>query len=945
MPDTDTLKCKICEKDIQNNKLAQHSPKCTEVTKLEQTITELIDKMQNYNDKAATFKRSLITETTLQQNLYEKNQSKNGNSASNSPQNPLKESLETQASLGAKFLWSESTQEELPSEGVEPIKTQILAKDDYIKFLTEARRSLGVLTEIINVTKRICDWAYDVHSSGEVDFHTISFLKEACEQVADVKMLEFLQSFIEDIEGYIPLKLEYSRKKQELLSLDANNINYEDWKLKRVSTSFKKRPDSAFGTSPTAKPSILKKPTHNFSNFFPPIPSSNNSSSPDSSTSPSLLSPKKSLKIIDFRTSLINEAPGNDNSEIIQAIQTGKAKTMHTRMPSREFANPFISNLKAQAHNETHETPRSKSPKSPASSFLDLLATKKKSRPAFNDFFPELKKTENESLKSTINLMKCAGELGGLKKDSYPASPLLIMDTSKNSGEGSPVELHEAVWEAASTRGCFSANEIPTTCTSNIASPSLRELTMNDFEFLELLGKGAYGKVWLVKKKSTGDLYAMKIVDWSDRFTTNGLLQLKVEKDIYEVLQGDYVANAVWTFHDMNSICFVTHYMPGGDFNNVINVIGRLEEDQAKFYLAELVLAIESLHELGIIHRDLKPNNILLDERGHLKLTDFGLSKQGFNQLRTTPVKKRVTLPPIPSRQETVRSQESSEDDDEDAPPMITRSQTENIARIQTKPSAPKKVEKIFNLLHDIDDLRLFKKREKKVSIIDLEATRKTSGGLLEAKKHSAKGSPHYMAPEVIDSEKRRPANYNEKCMDWWSVGIMLYEFLVGVPPFDGNCVREVFKNVLKQEVDFSCIEESEESISSAAIDLIKKLLEKDPNQRLGVNGAQEIKQHPFFEGVNWEELQNDDGPFAEYLDDLKQKDDSDLLVDLKKSVSHPDKAPIMSPLDVSLKKTKSDYGFESAHFSFKNLHELNKQNLALSRRLSSKSELMNNVK
>jgi len=269
------------------------------------------------------------------------------------------------------------------------------------------------------------------------------------------------------------------------------------------------------------------------------------------------------------------------------------------------------------------------------------------------------------------------------------------------------------------------------------------------------------------------------------------------------------VANAVWTFHDMNSICFVTQYMPGGDFNNVLNVIGRLEDDQAKFYLAELVLAVESLHELGVIHRDLKPNNILLDERGHLKLTDFGLSKQGFNKLRTSPAKKRVTMPPIQPRHEGVRSQEesekSSEEDDDEGPPMITRSQTEKIG-FQTKPSPPKKVEKIFTLLHAIDDLKLFNKKQNKLDLADLEAIRKPSGGLLEAKKHSAKGSPHYMAPEIIDSDKRRPENYNEKCMDWWSVGIMLYEFLTGVPPFDGNCVREVFRNVLKQDVDFSCI-------------------------------------------------------------------------------------------------------------------------------------------
>lgn len=152
-------------------------------------------------------------------------------------------------------------------------------------------------------------------------------------------------------------------------------------------------------------------------------------------------------------------------------------------------------------------------------------------------------------------------------------------------------------------------------------------VSLRDFEFLEKIGEGAYGYVMLVRRKSTRDLYALKIIKFGNNLSESDFQHLMNERNILEFVSGDHVVEAMFSFVYKNYACFAMEFMPGGNLAEILKREQFLfEYEEARIYLAELVLAIEYLHSEKIIHRDLKPENILLDKDGHIKLADFGLS-------------------------------------------------------------------------------------------------------------------------------------------------------------------------------------------------------------------------------------------------------------------------------------------------------------------------------
>lgn len=154
-------------------------------------------------------------------------------------------------------------------------------------------------------------------------------------------------------------------------------------------------------------------------------------------------------------------------------------------------------------------------------------------------------------------------------------------------------------------------------------------VSLSDFEFLETLGSGAYGKVYLVRKRATGDVFAIKIIGTDNEVSKSYIDNLLNEREVFSVISSDFCVNAFATFVYKSLVCFVMEYLPGKDLLDAIFISEEFSLDSfsIQFYLAEIVLGIEALHDGGIIHRDIKPANILLDEGGHIKITDFGLSE------------------------------------------------------------------------------------------------------------------------------------------------------------------------------------------------------------------------------------------------------------------------------------------------------------------------------
>ena len=267
---------------------------------------------------------------------------------------------------------------------------------------------------------------------------------------------------------------------------------------------------------------------------------------------------------------------------------------------------------------------------------------------------------------------------------------------------------------------------------------------------------------------------------------------MKDEENIYKKLKGDYVVKAIWTFQHDNDICFVTEYMIGGDFNKILDRVGRLDENQAKFYFAELVLAVESLHKLKIVHRDLKPDNILMDAKGHIRLTDFGLSQKEFNELRGsgTPSRKNSISPG--TQDDTMTKSQKLAFNKLLAPSSKGMERTE----LRQKSSQGKKAEEVFSCLGKEEEYQIvFQKKPL------MKRNTKESPNL--EKRRQMVGTPDYMAPEVICPEKYSFEDSDEKPMDLWSLGAILYQFLVGIPPFNDETPEKVFDNIVNLTMEW----------------------------------------------------------------------------------------------------------------------------------------------
>ncbi|KAI1776557.1 kinase-like domain-containing protein [Hypoxylon cercidicola] len=272
----------------------------------------------------------------------------------------------------------------------------------------------------------------------------------------------------------------------------------------------------------------------------------------------------------------------------------------------------------------------------------------------------------------------------------------------------------------------------------------------DDFQILRLIGKGTFGQVYQVRKKDTGRIYAMKVLSKKVIVQKKEVAHTVGERNILvrtAMSESPFIVGLKFSFQTQNDLFLVTDYMSGGELFWHLQKEGRFDEKRAKFYIAELILAIQHLHNNDIVYRDLKPENILLDANGHIALCDFGLSKANLTQNDTT---------------------------------------------------------------------------------------------------NTFCGTTEYLAPEVLLDE----AGYT-KMVDFWSLGVLVFEMCCGWSPFYAEDTQQMYKNIAFGKVRFP-----RDTLSQEGRNFVKGLLNRNPKHRLGaVDDAEELKRHPFFGDVDWDIL------------------------------------------------------------------------------------------
>ncbi|KYO37705.1 serine/threonine-protein kinase LATS1 isoform B [Alligator mississippiensis] len=321
----------------------------------------------------------------------------------------------------------------------------------------------------------------------------------------------------------------------------------------------------------------------------------------------------------------------------------------------------------------------------------------------------------------------------------------------------------------------------------------LRRAKMDKTMFVKIktLGVGAFGEVCLARKVDTNALYATKTLRKKDVLLRNQVAHVKAERDILAEADNEWVVRLYYSFQDKDNLYFVMDYIPGGDMMSLLIRMGVFPENLARFYTAELTCAVESVHKMGFIHRDIKPDNILIDRDGHIKLTDFGLCT-GFRWTHDSKYYQSGDHP----------RQDSMDFSNEWGDPASCRCG---------------------------DRLKPLERR----------AARQHQRCLA----HSLVGTPNYIAPEVL-----LRTGYTQLC-DWWSVGVILFEMLVGQPPFLAQTPSETQMKVINWQTALHIPPQAK--LTPEASDLIIKLC-RGPEDRLGKNGADEIKVHPFFKTIDF---------------------------------------------------------------------------------------------
>lgn len=415
------------------------------------------------------------------------------------------------------------------------------------------------------------------------------------------------------------------------------------------------------------------------------------------------------------------------------------------------------------------------------------------------------------------------------------------------------------------------------------------EASIRDFELLKPISKGAYGSVFLTRKRATGDLYAIKMLRKTDMIAKNQVTNVRAERMILmDRAQSPFVVKLFFTFQSPEYLYLVMEYLPGGDCASLVKTFGALPDEWVVQYVAEIVQGLHYLHSTGVVHRDMKPDNLLIDHHGHLKLTDFGLSKFGLlGRHRAAPRSDR--------RWQTTWAQFG---DKEQPVPLANVSE----AGTPAAGGSPTQTETYFRTLSHPDA--------------------QTSGVIV--------GTPDYLAPESILG-----VGMDDFGVDWWAVGVILFEFLHGYPPFHASTPDEVFNRILSRKIAW----DADVPIAADAYDLINRWLCMDRTQRLGASGVDAITSHPYFQDVDWAHLTDGDGPFVPQVSTVPSTDYFDARGVSAQTWQEDTTQPVHRPALLSKRSSgRSEPGNEFGSFSFKNLPVLKQANDEMLRRIRGES-------
>ncbi|KAF8093558.1 hypothetical protein N665_0383s0183 [Sinapis alba] len=330
-------------------------------------------------------------------------------------------------------------------------------------------------------------------------------------------------------------------------------------------------------------------------------------------------------------------------------------------------------------------------------------------------------------------------------------------------------------------------------------------LCVDDFHLLSIIGRGAFGEVRLCREKKTGNIYAMKKLKKSEMLSRGQVEHVRSERNLLAEVASDCIVKLYYSFQDPEYLYLIMEYLSGGDVMTLLMREETLTETVARFYIAQSVLAIESIHEHNYVHRDIKPDNLLLDKNGHMKLSDFGLCKP----LDCRHISAMTVNEPL---------------NDENTNESIECDEHCSIGRRGRRWRSP------------LEQLQHWQIHRRKLA-------------------YSTVGTPDYIAPEVLLKK-----GYGVEC-DWWSLGAIMYEMLVGYPPFYSDDPVTTCRKIVGWRTHLVFPEDAR--LTPEARDLICRLL-CDSDHRLGSHGAgaEQIKAHPWFKDVEWEKLYEMDAAF-----------------------------------------------------------------------------------